>query len=145
LAKVTNGQKKEKEKEKEKERKQYNILSIHFFYFTLYFKVLYMKKQEPLQQLNDIRNMMERSSRFISLSGLSGVSAGIVALTGAAFAFFYLDFDQRYFDINRYFSEMTYVRLSHSWVFIMVDAVIVLALALFSGIFLQQGKPEGMG
>ncbi|MEO7446448.1 MAG: hypothetical protein ABIT96_08485 [Ferruginibacter sp.] len=38
-------------------------------------------------QLQHIKNMMERSSRFISLSGLSGVSAGICALAGAALAF----------------------------------------------------------
>ena len=31
--------------------------------------------------------MMERSSRFISLSGLSGVSAGIFALIGSWFAY----------------------------------------------------------
>lgn len=31
--------------------------------------------------------MMERSSRFISLSGLSGIGAGICALTGAWFAY----------------------------------------------------------
>lgn len=41
-------------------------------------------KQDPLkEQLNDlseIRSMMERSSSFISLSGLSGVSAGVIGL-----------------------------------------------------------------
>ncbi len=31
---------------------------------------------DPLAQLTEIRAMMERSSRFISLSGLSGVGAG---------------------------------------------------------------------
>lgn len=36
--------------------------------------------------LQDIKQMMERSSRFISLSGLSGIAAGICALTGAWFA-----------------------------------------------------------
>ncbi len=39
-----------------------------------------------LQTLKDIRSMMEKSSRFISLSGLSGVAAGICALIGAGFA-----------------------------------------------------------
>ena len=34
-------------------------------------------------ELHDIKQMMERSSRFISLSGLSGISAGICALVGA--------------------------------------------------------------
>ena len=43
-------------------------------------------KQEQLNALSDIRNMMDRSSRFISLSGLSGVFAGITALLGAYMA-----------------------------------------------------------
>lgn len=37
----------------------------------------------PLETLQDIKRMMERSSRFISLSGWSGISAGICALVGA--------------------------------------------------------------
>jgi hypothetical protein len=44
------------------------------------------KQEEQLNALNDIRNMMDRSSRFISLSGLSGVFAGLTALVGAYFA-----------------------------------------------------------
>lgn len=42
-----------------------------------------------LQQNSDllhIKNMMERSSKFLSLSGLSGVAAGTCALIGAYFA-----------------------------------------------------------
>jgi hypothetical protein len=65
----------------------------------LYFKVLFMDQQskadqyqargdqspadQSLETLQDIKRIMERSSRFISLSGLSGVSAGICALIGA--------------------------------------------------------------
>ncbi|MCC2546921.1 hypothetical protein LJY25_10735 [Hymenobacter sp. BT175] len=45
---------------------------------------------DPLAQLTEIRAIMERSSRFISLSGLSGVGAGVVALAGAAFGHWYL-------------------------------------------------------
>lgn len=41
------------------------------------------EQKEHLQALTDIRSMMERSSRCISLSGLSGVFAGIFALIGA--------------------------------------------------------------
>jgi len=40
-------------------------------------------QHQPLEALQDIRRMMERSSRFISLSGWSGISAGICALGGA--------------------------------------------------------------
>lgn len=47
-------------------------------------KCFYMDSQHPpLQTIQDIKRMMERSSRFISLSGWSGISAGICALGGA--------------------------------------------------------------
>jgi hypothetical protein len=42
--------------------------------------------QQNLDAIKDIRNIMERSSRFISLSGWSGISAGICALAGAVVA-----------------------------------------------------------
>ena len=45
-----------------------------------------INQEEQLNALSDIRNMMDRSSRFISLSGLSGVFAGLTALIGAYIA-----------------------------------------------------------
>src|SRR6476620_11534387 len=44
-------------------------------------------KDQHLDTLEDIRRMMKRSSRFISLSGLSGIAAGVWALIGSYFAF----------------------------------------------------------
>ncbi|MBL7931597.1 MAG: hypothetical protein JNL60_06840 [Bacteroidia bacterium] len=41
--------------------------------------------QDQLEALQDIRQMMKQSSRFLSLSGFSGVMAGVYALTGAYF------------------------------------------------------------
>ncbi len=41
------------------------------------------KINDPLKDLSEIRSMMEKSSKFLSLSGLSGISAGIVALAGS--------------------------------------------------------------
>jgi hypothetical protein len=43
--------------------------------------------QSNLEAIKDIRKIMERSSRFISLSGWSGVAAGICALAGSWVAF----------------------------------------------------------
>lgn len=43
--------------------------------------------QKHQEDLSHIRSMMERSSRFISLSGLSGVFAGLSALVGGSVAF----------------------------------------------------------
>ena len=47
-------------------------------------------QQQPLDDLQHIKMMMERSSRFISLSGLSGISAGLAALVGSWFAYMQL-------------------------------------------------------
>jgi len=41
--------------------------------------------QKQLEALQDIRQMMKQSTRFLSLSGLSGILAGIYALVGAYF------------------------------------------------------------
>ena len=41
------------------------------------------EQQQSLEDLQHIKKMMERSSRFISLSGWSGISAGLCALIGA--------------------------------------------------------------
>ena len=40
------------------------------------------------EDLSHIRSIMEKSSRFISLSGLSGVFVGIFAILGAVYVFF---------------------------------------------------------
>ncbi len=39
------------------------------------------------EELKHIRSMMEKSTRFLSLSGWAGIMAGIYALTGAYFAY----------------------------------------------------------
>ena len=57
---------------------------------TLYFvfqRTFMSDQQQSLEELQHIKRMMERSSRFISLSGLSGVMAGLCALVGAWFAY----------------------------------------------------------
>ena len=57
-----------------------------FIYFV--FQSAFMSnRNSSLDAIQDIRSMMDRSSRFISLSGLSGVAAGCCALVGAFFAY----------------------------------------------------------
>ena len=68
-----------------------------------------IQQADSLDQVRDIRTMMERSSRFISLSGMSGVIAGVCALAGAAiakyviFKDYYLEYESRgYFNPGRF-------------------------------------------
>jgi hypothetical protein len=49
-----------------------------------------MEEKELQNELASIRSIMERSSKFISLSGLSGILAGIYALAGAALSYFFI-------------------------------------------------------
>jgi hypothetical protein len=50
-----------------------------------------MDTQQHLDTLTEIRDLMNRSSRFLSLSGIGGLWAGTAALVGAAAAAWYLD------------------------------------------------------
>jgi len=50
-----------------------------------------MNTNKPLEDLKEIRKMMETSSKFLSLSGLSGISAGIIALLGAGYAWYLIN------------------------------------------------------
>ncbi len=55
---------------------------MHLLCVSKYFKM----KEKYLNDISEIKNMMSKSSQFISLSGLAGILAGIYALIGAFFA-----------------------------------------------------------
>lgn len=52
-----------------------------------------MKEQDYIQDIAEIRSMMERSSKFLSLSGWAGIMAGIYALAGTWIAYTVLGFN----------------------------------------------------
>ena len=88
------------------------------------------QQQDTLQEVKDIRRLMERSSRFISLSGLSGVAAGVFALIGAGIAR-YVIFKNYYDNYNHrgYFDDNDFAKLKIQ--------VIGLAAAVFAAAFLS--------
>lgn len=91
------------------------------------------KENDQIKALNDIRLIMEKSSRFISLSGLSGVFAGIFALIGAFAAYVYVGtdlFSQKYYSLAFSGSEINIDYI----IFFLVDGLTVLTLALTFGI-----------
>lgn len=62
-----------------------------------------METKDYLQDIKEIKNMMSQSTQFISLSGISGVLAGIYALIGAYMANRILPQPQpEYFETNTY-------------------------------------------
>jgi hypothetical protein len=48
--------------------------------------------RKPEEELAEIKSMMERSTRFLSLSGLSGILAGIYALAASGIAWYWIYF-----------------------------------------------------
>jgi hypothetical protein len=59
-----------------------------------------MNKAKYIEDLKEIKEIMSRSARFISLSGLSGVSIGIIALAGAFIAYQSIFKDNQYLVYN---------------------------------------------
>lgn len=54
-----------------------------------------MSSENYLKDITEIKNLMNRSSRFISLSGLSGILAGTYAIIGAAYAYWLVSNSKR--------------------------------------------------
>src|ERR1700759_3425393 len=109
---------------------------------TKYFK---MEENKIHDDLTAIRSLMERSQKFISLSGLSGILAGIYALIGAAAAYVILYNDAPPFNdtapsINR--SVERGVFFGHDISFLTLElffvALAVLLLSIITGIILTR-------
>jgi hypothetical protein len=98
------------------------------------------EQKEHLQAISDIRSMMERSSRCISLSGLSGVFAGIFALIGA-----YLAMD-RFESASRNYAMIGGEELISITVYFFEIAGAVLILSLLVGTILtiRNSKRKGI-
>jgi hypothetical protein len=89
---------------------------------------------------------MERSSRFLSLSGLSGVAAGIIALAGAAMVYFYLELPLFSNERINYYEVLKNGKWGISYeIFFLLDAGIVFVSALSAGIFFTTRKARKKG
>ena len=60
------------------------ILNVLFYFVSQ--STFYMNKDKALESVNEIKELMEKSSKFISVSGLAAILAGIYALAGAYIA-----------------------------------------------------------
>lgn len=99
-----------------------------------------MEANKYLNDISEIKNMMNRSSRFISLSGLSGILAGVYSLIGA-----YLAYKTIYFDEAELGSYKTLVISEDAVYRLLVIASSVIGLSIITGIFLtvRKAKKEG--
>jgi small-conductance mechanosensitive channel len=99
-----------------------------------------MEEKEIYTELNSIRNLMERSAKFISLSGLSGILAGVFALLGAGMGYYivYGPFGGLRYR-NYYVTEQEVI-----WQLFFI-ALVVLLLSISTGLFLTLKKAKKKG
>jgi len=99
------------------------------------------EEKDYIRDLAEIRSMMERTSKFLSLSGWAGIMAGIYALIGAYFAYKRLYFNP---------DEITYTSIaSGNWSITLTNlvalALIILVLAISTAVFLSYKKAGKRG
>lgn len=96
-----------------------------------------------IETLSEIRSIMERSTRFISLNGLAGVFAGLFALIGAAAAYFHLE--TLNFPSDIYEQAATHQGSFSFYMFFFIDAFLVLFASLTVAIYLSIRKARKKG
>jgi general stress protein CsbA len=87
---------------------------------------------QQAEDIKAIRNMMEKSSKFLSLSGLSGIFAGVIAIMGAVFAYFYLLKDP----------AATGYTHKQEVLILLADALLMLLLSISFGIYFSRKKAK---
>lgn len=99
------------------------------------------KEQDYTRDIAEIRSMMERSSKFVSLSGLAGIMAGIYALAGAyiAYRIFYFNPDEI---IYRTIEAGSF---STGLLKVIMLALVILILATGTAIFLSNKRANKRG
>lgn len=99
------------------------------------------KERDYIRDIAEIRSMMERSSKFLSLAGWAGIMAGIYAIAGACTAYWFLDFKPEKIPCN--------AQLPDGWLSglmpLLLLAAAVLILAISTAIYLSNKKAAKKG
>ena len=116
--------------------------------FIIYFVIqstLYME-DKYLQDISHIKNMMNKSAQFISLSGLAGIMAGIYALIGAFVANSLIQSNNNKYDSTNYSTGTAVITLeSSTFKMIILTAGIVLLLSIATAVLLTINKAKKEG
>lgn len=99
------------------------------------------KERDYTQDIAEIRSMMERSSKFMSLSGWAGVMAGIYALAGAWIVYAFFGFNPDGVGYGTGISGGFSSNLPE----VVAVAIAVLILAVGTAVLLSRKKAAGRG
>lgn len=104
------------------------------------------KKQDQLAELREIRNLMERSSRFLSLSGIAGIIVGVIAIAGVAAAYIFLGLGLSEPGYYNFSAAQNVAEVNAAYTFLFADFMAVLLFSLFTGIYfaVRNAKRQGL-
>ncbi|MGJ8667668.1 MAG: hypothetical protein ACSHW7_14960 [Patiriisocius sp.] len=95
-----------------------------------------MSEQDYLKDLSEIKNLMNRSSRFISLSGWAGIMAGMYAIIGGIVAYYIVANSAReYLILDGYVFKI-----------IMLDLFLIAFFSVVTAVFIttRRAKKDGV-
>jgi hypothetical protein len=110
------------------------VAQLLFTYFVFQ-STLKMEDKDYLKDIQDIKSMMSQSSRFISLSGLSGILAGTYSLIGAWYAYTTIYFDTA---TNGEYSQLIITENEVIKLIFIASSIII--LSIITGIILSKRK-----
>ena len=113
-----------------------SLLGIIFFIYFVIQSTFDMSKKDYLQDITEIKSIMNKSTRFISLNGLSGILAGVYALLGAAIG---------YFLINSYKNDnnpISLMPINYFELLIAGVAIFILILSVITAFILTRKKAK---
>jgi len=99
------------------------------------------EERDYIRDIAEIRTMMERSSKFLSLSGWAGIMAGIYALAGAYIAYKIYDFHPK----EMAYSSIDSGGIDPNLVKIFFLALIIFLLAIGTAIFFSYKRSSKRG
>ncbi|GGG54841.1 hypothetical protein [Bizionia arctica] len=94
-----------------------------------------MEPKDYLKDISEIKQLMNKSSRFISLSGLSGILAGIYAIIGAAVAYWLV--------MN--YSNGTLLLNGEIFRWILLDLALVALFSIITAVIITTRKAKKQG
>lgn len=96
---------------------------------------------QPQNDLLAIRQMMERSSKFLSLSGLSGIFAGCCALAGAAYVYWGILKAEGFKNVE-YLQNSELLEYDNIRISLLITAVVILLVALGGALYFSMRKAQ---
>ena len=99
-----------------------------------------MESKNYLDDIHEIKNLMNKSSRFISLSGLSGILAGVYSLIGAYFANKIISNIQN----TSTYSQQLFLSIGAPEQLIAIALIVIIA-SILTGVILTRRKSKKSG